>query len=343
MRIEDFDYELPPERIARHPLPERDRARLLVLDRAGGIAHRTVRDLPDLLGAGDLLVLNETRVIPARLVGRKPTGGRVELLLVEAEGPDGPEQRWRALYTASKPLRPGASASVGGLVATLEEPLGDGIGRFLLRAKGGVGAAIRAAGEVPLPPYLGRSAEPADRERYQTVYARVEGAVAAPTAGLHFTPDLLARMEARGVEIAPLTLHVGPGTFLPVRAEHVEDHRMHEEAYDVPERTARAWRRARAEARRVVAVGTTSARALEAAAAADGEVRPGAGRTDLFIFPGHAFRAVDALLTNFHLPRSTLLLLVAAFAGRKRILDAYEEAVRSGYRFYSYGDAMLLL
>ena len=298
--------------------------------------------MPDILHPSDFLVLNDTRVFPARLRGRKPSGGAVELLLVEAEEADGPAQRWRALYTSSKPLRPGIVVPLGeGLGATLLEPLGEGLGRFLLEAPLGVRAAIEAAGEVPLPPYLERAPEETDRERYQTVYARAEGAVAAPTAGLHFTPALLGAIEDRGVRIARLTLHVGPGTFLPVRSERIEEHRMQEEAYLVPEETAEAIRAARSARRRVVAVGTTSLRALESAGAS-GEVQAGAGRTDLFVYPGYRFRVVDTLLTNFHLPRSTLLMLVAAFGGRERILAAYAEAIREGYRFYSYGDAMLV-
>lgn len=342
MRLEDFDYDLPPERIARYPAPERDASRLFVLDRPSRFSHRTARDLPALLDPGDLLVLNETRVIPARIEGAKPTGGRVELLLVEAEEPDGPSQKWRALYTASKPVRPGVPLTfAAGLTATLIEPLGEGLGRFELEAAGGVRAALEIAGSPPIPPYLGRPPQACDRERYQTVYARVEGSVAAPTAGLHFTPRLLAALEARGIEVVSLLLHVGPGTFLPVRTERVEDHRMHDEPYVIPERTAARVGAAKAAGRRVVAVGTTTLRALEAAAGPDG-VRAGDGRTDLFILPGYRFRVVDALLTNFHLPRSTLLMLVAALAGRDTILAAYAEALREGYRFYSYGDAMLI-
>jgi S-adenosylmethionine:tRNA ribosyltransferase-isomerase len=342
VRLKDFDYELPPTLIARYPCPERDAARLLVLDRPAGLSHRHIRDLPRLLDPGDLLVVNDTRVFPARLRGRKPSGGRVELLLVEPEEPDGPAQRWRALYASSKSLRAGALVRLGGdLGATLLEPLGEGLGRFRLEAPHSVRAAIEAAGEVPLPPYLERAPEESDRERYQTVYARAEGAVAAPTAGLHFTQALLRAIEVRGVRIASLTLHVGPGTFLPVRSERIEEHRMHEEKFLVPEETAEAIRAARSAGRRVVAVGTTSLRALESAGTS-GEVQAGAGRTDLFVYPGYRFRVVDALLTNFHLPRSTLLMLVAALAGREALLAAYAEAIREGYRFYSYGDAMLV-
>jgi S-adenosylmethionine:tRNA ribosyltransferase-isomerase len=342
MRLKDFDYDLPPTHIARYPCAQRDAARLLVLDRPARLSHRHVRDLPELFDPDDLVVLNDTRVFPARLRGRKQSGGSVELLLCEPEAPDGPTQCWRALYTSSKPLRPGAVVQLGtALEATLLEPLGEGLGRFRLEAPQGVHAAIEAHGEVPLPPYLGRAPEEIDRERYQTVYARAEGAVAAPTAGLHFTPALLGALEDRGVRIAFLTLHVGPGTFLPVRSERVEDHRMHAETFVIPEKTAEAVRAARCAGRRVIAVGTTSLRALESAADR-GQVRAGSGRTDLFIYPGFRFQVVTALFTNFHLPRSTLLLLAAAFASREAILSAYAEAVREGYRFYSYGDAMLI-
>jgi S-adenosylmethionine:tRNA ribosyltransferase-isomerase len=359
MRVSDFDYELPGERIAREPLAERDAARLFVLDRQSGERrHAGVRDLPTLLAPNDLLVLNDTRVLRARLIGRKPTGGRVEILLVEAEGSDAPTQRWRAMYSSSKPLKAGVPIEIfaeaqrgearpeGALVATLLEPQGDGLGRFELRDAFGrsVREAIARAGELPLPPYLGRREGAEDAERYQTIFARTEGAVAAPTAGLHFTSALLSSLEERGVALAFVTLHVGPGTFLPVRAQTVEDHVMHEEAYFVPERTATLIAETRAQGGRVVAVGTTSLRTLEAAAdpARARCVRIGPGRTNLFIYPGYEPRVCDALLTNFHLPRSTLLMLVCAMVGRERLLDAYAEAIRLHYRFYSYGDAMLI-
>ena len=337
-RTDQFDFELPEGRIARVPNPTRDASRLLVLDRAGaGCLHEQVRALPGLLRSGDLLVFNDTRVIPARLVGVKPTGGRVELLLVEPEGLDGPEQVWRALYTASKPVRPGvplrfSAEAPGGedaleatLEATLEAALGDGMGRFTLRARGGVRAAIQRVGALPLPPYLGRAPDAADAERYQTVFARVEGAVAAPTAGLHFTPALLAALDDAGVRRATVTLHVGPGTFLPVRVDNLDEHRMHEEPFDVPEATAALVADTKAQGGRVIAVGTTSLRTLEAAAdsEAPGRVLVGRGRTALFIRPGYKFRTVDALFTNFHLPRSTLLMLVCALAGQQRVLAAY--------------------
>jgi len=330
--LAEFDYELPEDLIAQGPLPERDASRLLVLPRrSGSIDHRLVRELPGLLAPGDVMVVNDARVIPARLHGRKEgTGGKVELLLVEPLlGAD-----WLALGQASKPLREGARVEVlgsrieivqvregGELVVRL--PLeGDALWRFL-----------DEAGELPLPPYIRHAPGPADRERYQTIFARERGAIAAPTAGLHFTPALFEALRARGVGLAPITLHVGPGTFLPVRAQRVEDHRMHRERYFVPEESARAIARAG----RVIAVGTTALRTLEAS-----QGRPGPGTTDLFITPGYQFRAVHGLFTNFHLPRSTLLMLVAAFAGLDRTKTAYSEAVARRYRFFSYGDAMLI-
>ena len=332
MDLAEFDYQLPEDLIAQGPLPERDASRLLVLPRrSGSIDHRLVRELPGLLAPGDVMVVNDARVIPARLHGRKEgTGGKVELLLVEPLlGAD-----WLALGQASKPLRVGARVEVlgsrieivrvregGELVVRL--PLeGDALWRFL-----------DEAGELPLPPYIRHAPGPADRERYQTIFARERGAIAAPTAGLHFTPALIEALRGRGVGLAPITLHVGPGTFLPVRAQRVEDHRMHRERYFVPEESARAIARAG----RVIAVGTTALRTLEAS-----QGRPGPGTTDLFITPGYQFRAVHGLFTNFHLPRSTLLMLVAAFAGLDRTRAAYGEAVARRYRFFSYGDAMLI-
>jgi len=330
--LAEFDYQLPEDLIAQGPLPERDASRLLVLPRrSGSIDHRLVRELPGLLAPGDVMVVNDARVIPARLHGRKEgTGGKVELLLVEPLlGAD-----WLALGQASKSLREGARVEVlgsrieivqvregGELVVRL--PLeGDALWRFL-----------DEAGELPLPPYIRHAPGPADRERYQTIFARERGAIAAPTAGLHFTPALIEALRGRGVGLAPITLHVGPGTFLPVRAQRVEDHRMHRERYVVPEESARAIARAG----RVIAVGTTALRTLEAS-----QGRPGPGTTDLFITPGYQFRAVHGLFTNFHLPRSTLLMLVAAFAGLDRTRAAYGEAVARRYRFFSYGDAMLI-
>jgi S-adenosylmethionine:tRNA ribosyltransferase-isomerase len=332
----DFDYELPPESIAQQPVP-RGESRLLVLDREGAERHRRVRDLPELLRPGDLLVLNNTRVIPARLFGRRPGGGQIEILLTGKAG----ERDWDALVKPGRRARPGTVIELdAGLTAEVIEK--EESGRHRLRFCEPVEPHLDRLGHVPLPPYIQRPDDAADRERYQTVYARHPGAIAAPTAGLHFSAELLQEIAAAGIETAEVTLHVGLGTFKPVSVERIEEHRMDRERYEVPEEAAEAIRRARHRGGRVVAVGTTVVRTLESAAiAGGGEVLPGSGSTELFITPGFRFQAVDVLLTNFHLPRSTLLMLVSAFAGRERILAAYEEAVREGYRFYSYGDAML--
>jgi S-adenosylmethionine:tRNA ribosyltransferase-isomerase len=352
----DFDFELPEAAIAQRPLP-RGEARLLVLDRQGRERHRRVRDLPELLRAGDLAVVNDTRVIPARLLGRRrPGGGQVEVLLVERVG----DREWDVLVKPGRRARPGtvldfgAGADDEAVVGEMVERPGDGEhdgeqdGRRRIRFSRPIEPHLDTLGHVPLPPYIKRADEAADRATYQTVYARHPGAIAAPTAGLHLSEELLAELAAGGIETTAITLHVGIGTFKPVTAPLVHEHRMEQERYDVPEEAAEAIRRTRRAGGRVVAVGTTVTRALEAAARAaeaaggdPGEVAAGPGATDLFITPGHRFRAVDVLLTNFHLPRSTLLMLVSAFAGRDRVLAAYREAVDAGYRFYSYGDAML--
>jgi S-adenosylmethionine:tRNA ribosyltransferase-isomerase len=342
MRVSDFDYQLPEALIAQAPVTPRDASRLLVLPREGRIAHRAFTDLPGLLRAGDLVVFNDTRVIPARLVGYKAdTGGKAELLLIESHrGEMG--ARWRAMGQATKALKPGVRLQFGALEATVEAALGEGFYDVLLDREGAeLEAALARVGRVPLPPYIRRDPGVDDAERYQTIFARIPGSAAAPTAGLHFTPGVLAALEARGVERAAVTLHVGPGTFLPFRAESLDDHRMHEERYEVPEATALAFEACRARGGRVVAVGTTAVRTLESACL-DGRLAIGAGRTSLFIRPGYRFQTVDLLVTNFHLPRTTLLVLVSAFGGRERVLAAYREAVREKYRFFSYGDAVLV-
>jgi len=349
VNIADFDYELPPGAIAQEPIAERDASRLLVLDRASGqLRHQRFSELPQLLRPGDLLVVNRSRVLPARLLGRKAvTGGEAEVLLVRPQGGG----VWQALVWPGRRLRPGHEILIApDLQVRIEsESVGEkGLRTVRLLA---VDAAtdeqllelVERHGHVPLPPYIERADRPLDHERYQTVYANEKGSVAAPTAGLHFTPALLAELGARGVERAEIVLHVGPGTFLPVKSERVEDHRVAPEPFVVPPETAAAFARARARGGRIVAVGTTSVRTLETAVDASGALPSGGGETDLVVVPGHRFRAVDALVTNFHLPRSSLLLLVSAFAGRERVLAAYAEAVRQGYRFYSYGDAMLIL
>jgi S-adenosylmethionine:tRNA ribosyltransferase-isomerase len=348
----DFDYPLPAEAIAQQPAP-RGASRLLVLNRAGEARHRRIAELPALLRSGDLLVVNDTRVLPARLFGRIVRGApvsprEVELLLVERRS----EREWEVLARPGRRARPGAVIELGDPRGEGSRDAGSGVfaevvalssdGRRRVRFSEPIEPHLERLGHVPLPPYIRRPDQPADRERYQTVYARRPGAIAAPTAGLHFSNELLEELAAAGVERAALTLHVGIGTFKPVTAPLVSDHRMDRERYEISEEAAAAVSRARAGGRRVVAVGTTVVRALEAAAAAaDGEVHAGAGATDLFITPGFRFQVVDALLTNFHLPRSTLLMLVSAFAGRDRVLAAYHEALLLGYRFFSYGDAML--
>ncbi len=350
MRLEEFDYRLPKERVAQEPCARRDAARLMVLDRRGGeVVETTFARIGDHLRAGDLLVLNDTRVFPALLRARKPTGGLVELLLLARESEDAERRTWRCLASTSRGLRPGTRLLVAeGFEAEFLGEAADGRVRVRLAGRDGdVEDAVRRHGSVPLPPYIKRrDADPRavlDRERYQTVYAREEGAVAAPTAGLHFTEELLEALKARGVPTAMLTLHVGPGTFQPVRATHVEEHRLEPEAFRLPQATAEAVAACRARGGRVVAVGTTVVRVLEDRARDDGRVEPGGGWCGTYLTPGHRFRAVDAMLTNFHLPRTSLLILACAFAGRQRVLSAYDRAAEGGFRFYSYGDAMLIL
>ncbi len=339
MRVSDYEYDLPPESIARYPAQRRDRSRLLVLDRATGERqHRMFRDLADILRPGDFIALNDTRVIPARIFGAAPTGGQVELLLLERVR----ENLWRAIGRPGRRLRPGCEASFadGRLRVTVRGVEDEGIRLVELDHEGELFALLEEIGEPPLPPYIDRDVEASDKERYQTVYAREPGAVAAPTAGLHFTEELFDELRERGVQTGCVTLHVGLGTFRPVRVDNVEDHEMHSEYYHVSEEFAR---RANEREGRLVAVGTTVTRTLESVADEGGTIHPGSGDTDLFIYPGYDFRAVEALITNFHLPRSTLLMMVSAFlGGREKLLAAYREALDEGYRFYSYGDAMLI-
>lgn len=347
MRFADFDYHLPEEQIARQPAEPRDSARLCVLDRASSaLVHASVRDLPRHLGAGDLLVANDTRVRPSRLVGRRKSGGKVELLLVD-KGPT--PASWRALAKPAAKLAPGELLELeeGALRAKV---LGrDGRETVVeLACDGDLEELLERHGRMPLPPYIlksrGAELDPAaDRASYQTIFAKSRGAIAAPTAGLHFTPRLLEDLSESGIERASLTLHVGLGTFAAVECEHLDEHRMHAEDYVLGEECVAAASRARSRGSRVVALGTTSARVLESCARPDGTLVAGSGRTSIFLRPGSRFAACDALFTNFHLPRSTLLVLVSAFAGRERVLAAYEECAREGYRFYSYGDAMLIL
>lgn len=344
IRLSDYDYDLPPELIAQEPIEPRDAARLLVLDRrTGAIEHRIFRDIGDYLRPGDLLVVNDSRVLPARLFGRRATGGQVELLLLQART-DG---CWEALARPARRLRPGEVVTILPRQSGLADPAPAMIverleaGCVLVQLPSNVLDALDRYGHVPLPPYIRQALR--DPERYQTVYSRAPGSVAAPTAGLHFTPELLAQLQSSGIRLARLTLHVGLGTFKPVQADDVREHRMHAEWYHVPAETLAAIRSTKEQGHRVVAVGTTSARTLESIADRLEVEHELTGWTDLFIVPGHRWRVVDALVTNFHLPRSTLLLLVVSFAGRDLIFRAYREAIARGYRFYSFGDAMLIL
>ena len=347
MDVADFDFQLPGELIAQDPPARRGESRLLVLSRdTGSIAHASFTRLGEFLRPGDLLVLNNTKVFPARLLGhRVPSGGAVECLLLH--GPA--EDRWDSLVHPGQKLKPGARMLFqGGGLELHGEILGRHFhGRRTIRLWTNDGSrveeAIDAIGHIPLPPYIKREDRPSDRERYQTVYALQRGSIAAPTAGLHFTPELLTDLERRGVERVEVTLHVGYGTFKPVRVEHVENHVVDPEAFTIDAGAAAAVSRALREGRRVIAVGTTTARTLESLQIVDGSVASGGGTTSLFIVPGHRFRIVTGLVTNFHLPRSSLLMLVAAFAGRERVLASYREAVAQRYHFYSYGDAMLIL
>jgi len=342
-RTSDFDFHLPPEQVAQAPAERRDASRLLVLDRASGtLAHRTFADLVDYVPAGDALVLNETRVFPARLLGRRATGAPAEVFLLHPRGGD--EKVWTALVRPGAKLKAGRRVEIGPALSVeiLEStPGGERIVR--LHTELGLTEALDRYGQVPLPPYVERTATEEDRERYQTVYARERGSVAAPTAGLHFTPGMLDALQAKGVRIVRLVLHVGVGTFRPVETEDPAEHRMHSEWYQVSADAAATLNETRAAGRSVWAVGTTVTRTLESVASGDGTIHAREGWTDIFIRPPYRFRAVDHLVTNFHLPRSTLLMLVGAFGGYERVMRAYREAVERGYRFYSYGDAMLLV
>jgi S-adenosylmethionine:tRNA ribosyltransferase-isomerase len=355
LRVDEFDFDLPSELIAQQAVP-RGQSRLLVIDRQSGeLNHASMRDLPSFLRRGDLLVTNDTRVFPARLLGRRvPSGGSVECLLLFASNIPAPQspspgsETWQALVHPGQKLKPGARVVFEGEGATIHGEILERhfYGRRTIRLtveRGNLADAIDAIGHIPLPPYIHRADTAADRERYQTVFARHRGSVAAPTAGLHFDDALMTAIDATGAERVSVTLHVGYGTFKPVRAETVEDHVVDPEPYEISGSAAHAINAARAAARRVIAIGTTTTRALEdAARRGGGTIRAGRADAEIFIHPGHQFRAIDGLLTNFHLPKSSLLMLVAAFAGRDRVLASYREAVQRRYRFYSYGDAMLI-
>ena len=342
MLLSDFDFLLPQELIAQQPLGERSASRLLHLNRATGtVAHEHFAHLPKLLREGDLLVRNETRVLPARLLGRKASGGQLELLLVRQVDPV--QNIWRCMTRSSKPVRLGSRLEFPeGLAGEVVQVEDDGQRLVRLTCPGEFYEVLEKVGHMPLPPYIRREDHAHDKDRYQTVFACNPGAVAAPTAGLHFSAETFAALAERNIEVCGLTLHVGPGTFLPVRTEQLSEHRMHSEVYEIPRLTAERINAARADGRRIVALGTTVTRTLEHAVDREGQLQAGHGDTDLFIMPGFRFRMVDALITNFHLPKSTLLVLVSAFAGRDFVLDAYREAVDRGYRFFSYGDCMLV-
>src|SRR5881396_3938178 len=341
MHSSDFEYDLPPALIAQHPLPDRAASRLLVLERSKGvIRHARFRDIVDLVAPEDVLVLNVSRVIPARLHGMREAGGQAEILIVR-ELPDG---TWLGMGHPGGKLKPGRRVAFGDDSAVeIVAMLGGGLRRVKFVGALDAGATLAKYGEMPLPPYIRRPPGPDDRERYQTVYATHDGSVAAPTAGLHFTRQLLERVRARGTAVAMLDLHIGPGSFKPVEVEDLVDHPMHAEAYAVSEAAATTINERREAGGRTWAVGTTVVRTLETCADERGAIRAGTGETSLFIHPPYAFRAVDRLLTNFHLPRSTLLMLVCAFGGYEQVMRAYGEAVRQGYRFYSYGDAMAIV
>jgi len=339
MKLDDFDYDLPAELIAQWPTPRREDSRLMILQReSGNVDHDRFAHIGAFLRQGDVLVLNDTRVIPARVFAKRPTGGRVEVLFLE----ELESREWLCLLSARGKVQPGEVLNLAdGFEIRLKRRTEDGLWQAQPLFND-VESFLEREGLVPLPPYITRQPQAEDRLRYQTVYAREKGAVAAPTAGLHFTKAVLAKLAESGVEVATLTLHVGIGTFRPIRCRDIEDHRMHEERYIVPQETAQAVARAKSGGRRVVAVGTTTVRALEATAPSTLAGEGSVGSTDLFIRPPYRFRVVDALVTNFHLPRSTLLVMVSAFAGREKLLAAYEEATRLGYRFYSYGDVMFI-
>ncbi len=345
MKTSDFSFDLPPELIAQTPLPQRDASRLMVLDKAtGAVSHRSFHDLPQLLTPGDCLIMNDSRVLPARLLGSRlhadgTPGGASEVLLLNDRG----DNLWECLVRPGRKLHRGARVSFGegALIGEIEEELPDGGRLIRFRYEGIFLELLDKLGEMPLPPYI--KTQLRDRERYQTVYARAVGSAAAPTAGLHFTKELMTRLQSVGIAIGYVTLHVGLGTFRPVKEEDVLDHRMHSEYCILPLETAELINRTRERGGRVVAVGTTSCRTMESWAPDSGPMEAHSGWTDIFIYPGYSFKVTDALITNFHLPESTLLMLVSALAGREHILEAYRQAVAQRYRFFSFGDAMLIL
>ena len=339
LKTSDFDFQLPEELIAQTPLERRDASRLLTLDKTtGAVGHHHFYELPRSLRPGDCLVLNDSRVLPARLIGHRPTGGACEVLLLVNRG----EDLWECLVRPGRKLKPGAQVIFGDgqLTATVEEELDDGKRAVRFHYRGIFLEILEQLGKMPLPPYI--KAELADQERYQTVYSKVMGSAAAPTAGLHFTPELLAQIQGMDIKVCYVTLHVGLGTFRPVKAEDIQDHEMHSEFCMIPQETADIINETKRRGGRVICVGTTSCRTVESFAAEDGTMSERSGWTNIFIYPGYRFKVLDALVTNFHLPQSTLIMLVSALAGREHVLAAYEEAVREKYRFFSFGDAMFI-
>jgi len=341
--LDDYDFDLPEAAIAQQPAAVRDQSRLLHLERTSGrLAHHRFGDVAGLLRADDVLVLNNTEVIPGRLLGRKHSGGKVEALILDyAQG--AAQKEFTCLVKASKRPRPGARLIFGEMLTATVVAVQERTCTLAFECDQDFSQILQRIGHVPLPPYIRRGDTLEDQHTYQTVYAARKGAIAAPTAGLHFTRPLLGQLAQQGVQIVYLTLHVGYGTFLPVESSDIRQHRMHSEWFTVPEQTSAAVNAAKANGGRVLAVGTTSVRTLEYCTGADGRLTPQSGQCDLFMYPGYAFKLVDGMITNFHLPKSTLLMLVSAFAGREKILAAYAEAIREGYRFYSYGDAMIII
>jgi S-adenosylmethionine:tRNA ribosyltransferase-isomerase len=342
MRVEEFDYHLPTSLIAQYPSPQRGETSLMIVHRpTGEIEHRSFQDIIRYLNPADLLVMNNTRVLPARIIGNKETGGSVEMLLIPSL--NGENGEWKALIKGSRKMKKGARIQFPqGLEGKVEE-IKDGIGKVRFSYQGKLTDILQKIGHIPLPPYIKRGDEPLDRDRYQTVYAKRDGSIAAPTAGLHFTQDLLQSLKEEGIHTTTITLHIGIGTFAPVKAFDIEDHMMEEEWVEISEETAIEIGEAKARGGKVIAVGTTTTRALESLSNGKGGVKPGSALTSLFIYPPYRFRVIDGLVTNFHLPKSTLIMLVSAFLGKDLLMKAYQEAIRRKYRFYSYGDAMLIL
>jgi S-adenosylmethionine:tRNA ribosyltransferase-isomerase len=342
MRIEEFDYHLPRSLIAQYPSAQRGETSLMILHRQTGVVeHQAFREITKYLRAGDLLVMNNTRVLPTRLIGKKETGGKIEMLLIPSW--NGTKGEWEALIKGAGKVKRGARIRFEAEFRGEIEDVKDGKGKVTFSYQGEVKELLEKIGHIPLPPYIKRGDEPLDRERYQTVFAERDGSIAAPTAGLHFTHTLLQALKDTGVRTTMITLHIGTGTFTPVKARDVEAHAMEAEWIEISEETAREIKAAKARGGRVVSVGTTTTRALESFSVGDGAVRSGKGMSSLFIYPPYRFRVIDSLITNFHLPKSTLIMLVSAFAGKDLLMKAYQEAILRKYRFYSYGDAMLIL